>query len=202
VFHRNQLGTALTPLPAVVHHGAWIAARQQLLELGPQLRCRLELSVGPEVLAERPVQRARDVAGHRVQRFHFALESRGGAGVDQRLAGGAQAAFNSARGGERAQLGAEFEVGLEVRRLLAIGDLAARGLPRLQPAVERPRRRVRPTSASTSAGRRSWRRCGQTTARISLVKPILDSHIANFAAGQRMPATASGVVRWCVPSGR
>ena len=69
----------------MVYHGGGVAPAEQRIKLGAQLGCGLEASVCCNVLGEWPVQGARDVAGHWVQRLHLAAIPGGTAGVDHGL---------------------------------------------------------------------------------------------------------------------
>jgi hypothetical protein len=53
-----------------VHHAGGIASGQQLVKLCLEQRCGLEASVGGDIAAERAIQRARNMASHRVQGLH------------------------------------------------------------------------------------------------------------------------------------
>ena len=70
--HREQVGHGAHAAAALVDDRGGIPARQQRFELGAQLRGRLELAVGTDVLGEGPVQGPRDVTRDRVERFHLA----------------------------------------------------------------------------------------------------------------------------------
>ncbi len=134
--HGQHVGRGAHAAAALVHHGGRITARQQRFEFGPQLRGRLEAAVGPEVVGERAVQRAGNVAGNRIERLHLAAIARGRACIDHRLAWPAQGGLDLGGRGQPLQGLAQGEVRLEVRGLLAVCEFAAGLLPRLQSAVE------------------------------------------------------------------
>ena len=120
----------------MVHHAGRLALTQQVFKLCLELCSRLELAVCAQVLAEGPVQRTRNMAGHRVQRLDLAFEARCGPRVQQRLSGPAQVGSHSL--GVQ-QAGSGFFQGKKrgcPGWLLAGRHGAARGLPGLQAAVE------------------------------------------------------------------
>ena len=54
-------------------------------ELRGERRCGLEAAVRAEIVRERPIDRARNVPGHRIQRLGVATEALAGAGVDEQM---------------------------------------------------------------------------------------------------------------------
>ena len=81
----SRLGTALTPLPQWCTTVAGSRPASRASNSALQLVRRLERPSAPRFEAERAVQGAGDVAGHRVQRLDFAAKARCGARVDQGL---------------------------------------------------------------------------------------------------------------------
>ena len=71
----------------MVNNSGRVAASEQRGEFGFELLGGFEFAVGTDVLGERAVQRAGDVAGDRVDRFHLTPKTRCATGVDDSLAG-------------------------------------------------------------------------------------------------------------------
>ena len=109
----------------MVYHAGRVAARQQGFKLRPQLPGRLEPAIRTEVVADRAVQRAGDVAGHRVQRLHLAAKTCRSTGVHQGLAGLAKVVGHCFAVHQPRFFRTGQEDGLEVRRLFAAVDRAA-----------------------------------------------------------------------------
>jgi hypothetical protein len=138
------------------------------------------------------------VAGHRIQRFHFAPKTRRGARIDQRLAGSAKALLHIPRAGKRPQWRAELEVRLKVRRFSPVSHFTAAGLPGLQAAIEhgdclvaRPLQHP-PQAAAVVAAVAVVDHCLHVVGKTDAGQP----HREFFAAGQRVsPARGSIGVR-------
>ena len=83
VFHSQQVVAGGNARTAAVDHLARCRAVQCCRELVAQLRGRLEASVTAQVVGERPIQRAGNVAPDAIQRFNVAAVARRGASIQQ-----------------------------------------------------------------------------------------------------------------------
>ena len=80
--HRQQVVAGGHARAALVNDLGGRLSADQRFEFGAQQGSGLEASVGGEVVLEAAVQRARDVAGHRIERFDIAAKAFGSTCVD------------------------------------------------------------------------------------------------------------------------